>query len=259
MGDQESTKPPPSGRTYDWLLPPLVLVAANLIPLWGVFFWRWNAADVVILYWAENVVAGVYGVAKALVVAKRDIITGVWWVLLFAYTFTAHLLVFGWAVLLVFGRAKVFAAHPELADVSVFECLHRLKEVLPSALPVAVTGLIISHGVSFYCNFLGHGEYVDVAHGDMLLAPYLRLIPLHFTVFIGGLFALNPAGKQLGVALLVILKIVLDLMAHRTEHERLAREALAKKKPPAKKRKARPRRQGKAAAPRGAGDAGKVS
>lgn len=36
----------------------LALIAANFIPLWGVVCRGWDAANIVQLYWAENVVFG---------------------------------------------------------------------------------------------------------------------------------------------------------------------------------------------------------
>jgi len=48
------------------------LIAANLIPLGGVFFLGWDAAILVILYWAENVIIGGYNVSpqQSLLVAS---------------------------------------------------------------------------------------------------------------------------------------------------------------------------------------------
>ena len=44
----------------------LVLIAMNLIPLVGVFWFGWDAATIVFLYWIENVVIGILNVIKML-------------------------------------------------------------------------------------------------------------------------------------------------------------------------------------------------
>ena len=36
----------------------LFLIAANLVPLYGVFQWGWKVGDILILYWIENVIIG---------------------------------------------------------------------------------------------------------------------------------------------------------------------------------------------------------
>lgn len=53
----------------------LILIAANMIPLWGVFFHHWSAFNVVFLFWAENVVIGVINLPKMLL-AEGGVIAG---------------------------------------------------------------------------------------------------------------------------------------------------------------------------------------
>lgn len=43
------------------------LVAANLIPLVGVFFFGWEVGPILLLYWSENLVVGGYNVLKVMV------------------------------------------------------------------------------------------------------------------------------------------------------------------------------------------------
>ncbi len=46
-----------------------LLIAANLIPLVGVFVWGWSIFNVVILYWAENVIIGGINILKMITCA----------------------------------------------------------------------------------------------------------------------------------------------------------------------------------------------
>jgi len=45
-------------------LPLVALVAANMVPLWGVLFLNWDAFYIVLLYWSENLVIGSYNIVK---------------------------------------------------------------------------------------------------------------------------------------------------------------------------------------------------
>ena len=45
-------------------IPLVALVAANMVPLWGVLFFNWDAFYIVLLYWAENLVIGFYNILK---------------------------------------------------------------------------------------------------------------------------------------------------------------------------------------------------
>jgi hypothetical protein len=55
----------------------LVLVAANLMPLVGVFYLGWDLANVMVLYWAESAVIGFYTAVKIAVVGRIAAIVAV--------------------------------------------------------------------------------------------------------------------------------------------------------------------------------------
>ena len=40
------------------------LVASNIVPLIGVLFWDWNVGSILLMYWFENIVIGVYNAVK---------------------------------------------------------------------------------------------------------------------------------------------------------------------------------------------------
>src|SRR4030042_279000 len=45
-------------------IPLLALVVANLVPLWGVCFLKWDAFYIILLYWSENLAVGFYNILK---------------------------------------------------------------------------------------------------------------------------------------------------------------------------------------------------
>ena len=49
----------------------VALVLANVAPLIGVFLLGWNAAAILLLYWAENLVIGFFSILK-IVLAKAN-------------------------------------------------------------------------------------------------------------------------------------------------------------------------------------------
>ena len=51
-------------KRYLTNIPLVALVAANMVPLWGVMFFSWDAFYIVLLYWAENLVIGSYNILK---------------------------------------------------------------------------------------------------------------------------------------------------------------------------------------------------
>ncbi len=50
----------------------IALVLANLMPLGGVFLFDWQVFDILMLYWAENVVIGVVNVLRMSVSGESE-------------------------------------------------------------------------------------------------------------------------------------------------------------------------------------------
>lgn len=191
------------------------LVVANLIPLVGVLAGGWRVYDVLVLFWAENVIIGLYNVVKLLAVGA---VRGERGAFPLAAFFTVHYGIFaavhGAFVFTLFGPA---GGEPEQMARAV---------VSDASLFVPLAALVLSHGVSFVANFLVGGEIGRVRTGQLMAAPYARVVVLHVTLIFGG-FAVAAAGAPVAaLALLVALKIVVDLAAHVAEHRGLMPERL---------------------------------
>lgn len=84
---------------------------------------------------------------------------------------------------------------------------------------VGVLSLFISHGISYYSNFLRKQEYKKKSRIEQMFQPYSRLIILHLVVIFGGFLIGFLNWDFLAVILLVVIKIVVDVTKHRKEHE----------------------------------------
>jgi hypothetical protein len=78
--------------------------------------------------------------------------------------------------------------------------------------------LVVSHGISFYSNFLGRKEYVGRKAQEQMAEPYKRIIVLHVTIIFGGWFIMLLRSPVPALVLLIALKTAVDLRAHRREH-----------------------------------------
>jgi len=83
---------------------------------------------------------------------------------------------------------------------------------------VALVALLISHGWSFAENFLGNREYDRMTVGEAMAMPYKRMVITHVALIVGGFFLINQGQPVVGLAILVLLKIVLDVVFHLREH-----------------------------------------
>jgi hypothetical protein len=186
------------------------LILANLWPLLGVLFLGWTVFAVVLLFWIENVIVGVFNLARMALARGGSGGQRILKVFLMPF-FTVHYgmftLVHGVFVFALFGGTVPLSAPEALPDVL------RGAGVGPAAL-----ALLASHGISFVANYVLGGEYRTTTAAALMLAPYGRVVVLHVVIIMGA-FVIQALGTPLlALALLVVLKIGLDAGAHLREH-----------------------------------------
>lgn len=192
-----------------------VLVAANLVPLYGVLFWDWEVFPLLVLFWAENVVVGLLNVARMLCVDPADL--GTWLLKLFLVPFfCVHYGMFtaGHGAFVLSG---MFGG-PDYG-VQGFDPLPGAAAALDDFglwLPVGV--LAASHLFSFFWNYLGAGEFRRASVPALLFKPYGRVVVLHLTIIFGAFAAAALGSPVWALVLLVAIKVAIDLAAHRKEH-----------------------------------------
>ena len=211
----------------------LVLVGANLLPVWAVLEGRLGMGDVLLIYWFENVVIWFTTTVRILTatrpgrrsrgprlggldekLAEKTWVTGdPALALFFALHFGIFTVVHGvFAGILAWMSGLHGGLHGGLLDWVA-----------------TVAAILLSHALSLGLHWFGRGERTVVSPGWAMVAPYPRMIALHLTVILG-FFALGgPDGRTAddlaAVALLMGTKTVLDLLFHLGEHLVFARRA----------------------------------
>ena len=192
-----------------WLTPAaLALVIANLVPVAGAVFLGWRLSDVMVLYWAESAVVGFWNLARILVIGRwLGLFAGLFFLGHFGGFMAVHFL-FIYTIFIEGVGAGGATGGGDLADVG-----RMFLRLWP-----ALLALFISHGLSFWLNFLGRGEYRGKTVNRQMSEPYRRIVFMHLVLIFGGGLAL-VLGDTTPVLLLVIgLKVVFDVRAHRKEH-----------------------------------------
>jgi len=184
----------------------LVLVAANLVPVAGVLLFGWDLGKLMVLFWAESGIIGLYNLLRMAVVQR-------WAVLFTGPFFIGHFGAF-MAVHFLFVY-ELFVARSTGADSSLAEVVRFLFPLWP-----ALLALLLSHGLSFFYNFLGRGEYRGKGIREQMAEPYGRVMIMHVTVIIGGGLSLMLGSPDAALLLLVALKVTADITAHRKQHRR---------------------------------------
>lgn len=184
----------------------LVLILANLTPLIGMYFWGWQLAEIMLIYWAETLILFIYQSIVNVVISPVDgaILCLVNSVQLISFT-TLHFL-FIW-VYFVQGKLAISTGASYDSLVTVYNYLISLWP--------ALLALFVNHGYSV-CVYLykNHG-----AHKALLsIKPLLfRIVVLHITLTAGASVALLSNGHWATLIMLVSLKIVVDVRAYRKQ------------------------------------------
>ncbi len=203
----------------------LFLIAVNTIPLFGVLFFGWSLFSIMLLYWLENGIIGFFNIFKVALargapgsgftINGRPVnpsnkeITIVFFILHYSLFWTVH----GIFVFLLFGLTL------ESEPLSGFRGFDS------EGVGIAAFALLLSHGVSFFVNFLGKEEYITISPGQQMVEPYPRVVVLHVTILVGGFFADSLGAPLVALAMLVLLKTAIDLLAHLREHRKAERRS----------------------------------
>jgi hypothetical protein len=183
------------------------LIAANLIPLAGVLFFGWDLSTIMVLFWAESAVIGFFTVLKMVIVGKLVAIVAVPFFVGHYGGFMAMHFLF---IYLMFVRGLNTTG----PDAPAAAALRHMMQ--PLMWPLA--GLFVSHGVSFFFNFIKDREYQKTTVSKLMSAPYARIVMMQLTVIFGGWIVLLLHTPTPALAILVALKTFADFTAHRTEH-----------------------------------------
>jgi hypothetical protein len=213
------SSPSPWPRLSVW-----TLLASNLLPLYGVLVHGWSVFPIMLLFWMENVVIGLMNVVRMLVAeppaepgAPASQGRKAFMIPFFCVHYGMFTLVHGIFVFALF-------AGPTFESVDgpgeVEDALG--KAVLTWHLGLALFGLVASHLVSFFTNFLGRGEYKHYSLGRLLFQPYGRVVILHLTILGGGFLAMSLGSPTWALVVLVGIKIAVDLGAHLWVHRATA-------------------------------------
>jgi len=216
-------------KEYLTNIPLIALIAANLIPFWGVLFWGWDAFHVVLLYWSENIVVGFYNVLKMVFAKVSKPVEHLGKLFLIPF-FTIHYggfcAVHGFFVLMLFSKGNVdFMDNISWPCFFVFlqmllNVIKQAYSVMPTAMRYAMGALFLSHGVSFVYNYLIKGEYAKVELNKLMGSPYARIVIMHLAVLFGA-FLTMALGSPVGILIILVgLKTYLDVIFHLRQHKK---------------------------------------
>lgn len=230
----------------------VALLVANAIPLIGVLFLGWNVWNILVVYWLENGIVGIFNVmkmARAELPGRADGLTingrpvtgsvkgalipffvihyGLFWFVhgIFVLTMPLFTGMFdgGLGSGLLIDDPSGLLPIDESGSIALLERpASEMGGFDPGAILFAALALAISHGLSYWWNYLRGGEYRRTSAAGQMFAPYGRLVALHLTIILGAMAIIATGAPAAAVAILVAVKTLLDIGFHLAEHRKAA-------------------------------------
>jgi hypothetical protein len=194
-----------------------VLVAANLVPLYGLAYWNWSVQGLVVLYWFEVLWIGALTVVRMSIAPQPA--SPPWERKGFRIPYFAF-----FYVVVAFISGQFFLLRKGQSDAMLFmDGLTPLLESVPvierEGLWLALVAICASRTFSLYWNYIRAGEYRRARLGDLMEEAAVRAAILFFAIFFGALIGGEGSAATLATpVVLVILKTVLDLVFHLRAH-----------------------------------------
>jgi len=192
------------------------MIIANLIPVIGVWFFKWSAKEVFLVYCLETIIIGCFTLLKMLItglIVKKDEwqTTGgsstkqPFW--LFMLFFLVH---YGLFVSIQMGMFFAVSGIGDEHGISFFNFFSKWPSLLTSDAYIMLGVFILSYGIRLTTDFILTGHYKTSSLGYLMFQPYGRIFIQQVTVILGSMFLSFGAGK-IFILLFAFIKIFFEV------------------------------------------------
>lgn len=207
-----------------------IILVSNLIPLIGAVFLGWPPFLLLLLYWAESAIIGVFSIAAMFACgllsekgARR--ILGLFGALILSAFFTVHYGGFMTGHLLFL--FVLFSTGFSGFDFGIVQdTLYRALS--DGGLVSAFILLFLSHAWGFWAYFLKEKKYLTSGPQQLMAGPYVRIFIMQITILVGAAIAMSTGWSPSVIALWVALKTGADLFILRRQVRKGAAQSAAK-------------------------------
>lgn len=195
---------------------PLVLLGlgVDLLPIYGVVVWGWNAVPLVLLYWLENVMAGVMTIPRIFISGATfgpvGIAIGVFMSAFFVFHYGLFCAVHGtflMAFISMGGAMRGEAPSDGFGD-AFMDYPAMILATLDSAPHVEwVAAAVLAFMVLvFVVEFIFKGQWKTTNPMAEMFSPYSRIIVLHIGIFAGAAALFLLGQPMVGVLALILFR-----------------------------------------------------
>ena len=191
--------------------PLIEILIVNLMAVVGVAVFGWDALTLVLLYWIENLIVGLFNIPKILMSGLSSGRTGTLASLFLVPFFVVHYGMFcfvhGLFILALFGHGL-----EGTVDFSPLGLASAVMERIQTnrAMWWGVVVLLAFHSYLFARYWLAARRWEVSEPFTQMFAPYGRIVVVHLTIMIAGIPVMLLGQPVLAVAALALLKTALE-------------------------------------------------
>lgn len=203
-----------------------LLIAANLVPVYGVLFLGWSAKEVFIVYCLETIIIGFFTLLKLAitgVIKKND----VWqyqgsvtkkpfWV--FMLFFLVH---YGMFVAIQMSLFFAVSGIGKSNDITLLNFINKWPQLITQETYIMLGVFIVSYAFKNITEFILSGEYRTASLAYLMFQPYGRIFIQQVTVLLGSIFLGFGAGK-IFIVIFAGIKIFFELLV---DYDNIIRKA----------------------------------
>ncbi|MDP3495128.1 MAG: DUF6498-containing protein [Hyphomonadaceae bacterium] len=192
-------------------------LAIDLLPIYGVIAWGWNAVPLVMLYWIENIVAGAMTIPRIVISGASyggfGVLAGLGMSAFFVFHYGLFCMVHGTFLM---GFAAFSSGPQALSTMPFMDLAGMFQFSLATGLHVdwmlyAIIGFQV---IVFLWEFIIKGEWKNSNPMAEMFAPYSRIIVLHFGLFVGAGALIVLGQPMIGVLALIVFRAIWGIITN---------------------------------------------
>ena len=191
-------------------------LVGNLIPAVCVLLFGWSVFALMILYWVENLIVGLFNLAKMVVegvaLGPKGVVAAIVGGPFFVFHYGMFCAIHGIFVWMIFGGGENV---PPLDDVNPIGLFQAAWAYVRADRDLALNALALFgvHLFQFVGDWLWRGQWKGVEPLEQMVRPYGRIAVLHLTILGGAVPVLVLGQPTLAVCLLALLKTAIEVVS----------------------------------------------
>lgn len=198
---------------------PLVLagLAVDLFPIIGVIMFGWSAAPLVMLYWMENVIAGVMTLPRIFLsgasFGARGVLIGLFLCAFFIIHYGLFCAVHGSFLMMFIGLSEG-SIDGQLSSLMDVPAMFAFGLTAGQHVDWFVYSIIAFQMLVLIFEFLIRKEWLHTNPLAEMFAPYGRILVLHFGIFAGAAALFILGQPVVGVLALIVFRSVYGVVTN---------------------------------------------